>query len=317
MVRAGGPRNLIAMIVELDEAIQSGQSLSAAMSACPSVISNVAVSLIESAERDGSLAQAFQDIARLSNQELTNKARLQNALLYPLVLSVVVGLTLAFMLLVLAPSIKSLVLSAGIKPSVVSELLFWLAEKGAGVLPIIVVLFVVFFLFFWLARVSVVARLQWHRVLLRMWWIGPVHRDLNYSRLCHICSRLFASGLDIDKTLEIASRAIDNSVIHQDIQRIRQRLSVGNSFHQSLEGLPTLPLTLAPLVCAAEASGEMATALHHAAEQLEHQANDRLIRFTTVVPPLLVCGLGLLLLGLVIGLLGPLMGSAMSMDAGL
>ncbi len=317
LIRVGGPRNIIALINEFDEAIQSGQSLSAAMSDHPTVVSGVAISLVESAERDGALGSAFEDIAKLINQKLENKARLHNALVYPIVLAVVVGLTLVFLLAVLVPSVKPLMLSTGVTPGSVSLFMFWLAEKGAVIVPILAVVSLVLILFFVLYLLNSQIRQLWHGCLLRIWMIGPIRRDLHYARLCQICSRLFASGLDVDTTLEIASRSVGNKLIEHDLHCIRQRLSVGNSFYQSMAGLPTLPQSLAPLVGAAEASGEMATALYHAGEQLERQANDRLIRFTTVVPPILISGMGLLLLSLVVGLLGPLLGSAISMGAGL
>lgn len=317
LIRIGGPKNMIALITDFDEAIQSGLSLSAAMSEHTTVVSSVAVSLVESAERDGSLGRAFEDIAQLTNQKIENRARLHNALVYPFILAVVVGLTLVFLIVVLVPSVKPLMLSTGVTPGVVSLFLFWLADRSAEIMLVVLLASLLIATFILLYQFNSNAKKQWHGFLLRIWTIGPIRRDLHYARLCHISSRLIESGLDIDTTLEIAGKSVGNELIEHDLHCIRQRLSVGNSFYQSMAGLPTLPLSLAPLVGAAEASGEMATALHHAGEQLERQAIDRLIRFTTVAPPILIGCLGLLLLSLVVGLLGPIMGSAISMGTGL
>ena len=76
-------------------------------------------------------------------------------------------------------------------------------------------------------------------------------------------------------------------------------------------------MILAPLMIAAEASSEVAPGLHNAASQLDEQAAAKLIRFTTLVPPILVCTLGLVLLTLVSGLLGPIFSSAITMGVAL
>ena len=116
---------------DIAQSVQAGSMLSAAMRGHPRVFSEVSVALVEAAERDGSLARSFKDIANLINMGTASRERLRNAMAYPLLLSIAVLLTLMFMIVYLTPAVKPLLMSVGATPGLTTQVLFWLEDKGA------------------------------------------------------------------------------------------------------------------------------------------------------------------------------------------
>ena len=305
--------NLRRFIDDTSQSVQAGHMLSTAMRSRSKVFSDVSIALVEAAERDGTLGNSFRDIANLINAEAASRDRLLGAMAYPLMLGIAVLITLVFMIAYLTPAIKPLLLSIGVRPSLTTQVLFWLASEGAFVAGLLALLPTLLGAFFFIAKFNRAVRFYWHRNLLLVWILGDVNRDVIYARLCRIVARLLDSGSDIDKALAIASNSIDNLFIKDELKSLRLQMQAGNRFSQALVVLTTAPMILEPLMSSAESSGEVAPALYGAAEQLDAQASARLSRFTTLVPPFLVCTLGFVLLALVAGLLGPVFSSAITM----
>lgn len=305
------------LIDEISNAVQAGSMLSAAMRKHSIVFGEVAIALVKAAERDGTLARSFKDIADLINREAETRDRLHNAMAYPLLLCIAVLLTLVFMIAYLTPAVKPLLIAVGATPGFTTQALFLLAEDGAIAAALLALVPGLICIFYVLAQFSIVVRHQWHRYLMRLWMVGDVRRDILYARLCRVVARLLDSGLDIDKAIVVASDSIDNLFINDDVRKLRLQMQIGNRFSQSISVLSTAPMILEPLMSAAESSGEVVPALYKAAQQLDDQANTKLMRFSALVPPMLVCTLGLILLALVVGLLSPIFSSAITMGASL
>ncbi len=303
------------LIDDICQAVQSGSMLSAAMGNHASVFSEVSIALVTAAEHDGTLADSFREIANLINKEAVSRDRMRNAMAYPLLLSVAVILTLVFMIAYLTPAVKPLLLSVGATPGPTTQVLFWLASEGAIAVGLLMVLPIWIGVFYLLSHFNASVRYHWHRHLLLIWIVGDVRRDILYARLCRIVARLLDSGSTIDEALAIASNSIDNVFIGAELNEMRLQMQVGNRFSQSIRGLTTAPMILEPLMNAAESSGDVAPALHRVAQQLDEQAAAMLARFTTLAPPILVLLLGFVLLALVVGLLGPIFSSAVTMGA--
>lgn len=305
------------LIIDLGNSVNGGSMLSMAMRNHPTAFGDVTIALVEAAERDGTLGGTFNDIAHLINKEAESRDRMRNAMAYPLLLSIAVLLTLMFMITYLTPAVKPLLVSVGEMPGLTTQALFWLAEERIFVAMVFTLFPGLVFLLFILAKFSADVRIHWHRYQLLIWIVGDVRRDILYARLCRVVGRLLDSGLDMDRAIAIASNSIDNRFINSELYRLRRKMQVGNRFSQSLVVLTSAPMVLEPLMSAAESSGNVAPALQRVSHQLDEQARTKLTRFTTLVPPVLVCALGFILLALVTGLLAPILSSALTMGASL
>ncbi len=305
------------LIGEISQSVQAGSMLSSAMRHHSRVFGDAAIALVEAAERDGTLGHSFKDIADLIHREMEARDRLHNAMAYPLLLCVAVLLTVVFMVAYLTPAIQPMLISLGATPGLITQVLFWLADDGAITAVLLALVSGFIFSFFVLAKFSVVVRYQWHRCLVLLWILGDVRRDILYARLCRVVARLLDSGLDVDKVLLVANNSIDNLYIQDEFKKLRLQMQTGSRFSHSFSVLSTAPPFLEPLLSAAESSGEVVPALNRAAQQLDDQANIKLMQFSVFVPPVLVSTLGLVLLALVVGLLAPIFNSTIMMGVAL
>ena len=172
------------LIDEICNAVQAGSMLSVAMRNHSRVFGEVAIALVEAAERDGTLGCSFKDIADLINREAETRDRLHNAMAYPLLLCIAVSLTLVFMIVYLTPAVEPMLMSVGAIPGFTTQALFWLADDGAIAAALLALVPGLICSFFVLAKFSIVARYQWHRCLLLLWIVGDVRRDILHARLC-------------------------------------------------------------------------------------------------------------------------------------
>jgi|GEM_PF-5834939 len=302
-----------AVIKELRRSVHGGSSLSRAMRQQPTVFTHVSAALVEAAERHGDLDNAFSHIAQLITLDAQSKETLRSALAYPIILCVAVVATLLFMMAYLIPVLEPLLQSMGVEPSLITRSLFWLSTHGGVVSRLVIMLFAIVLFIVFVSIWVVSVRLWLHRVVLQCWIIGDIKRDQLYARFTRVLAQLLDSGLNMDEALLLASNCVDNANVNHELHRLRSQIQVGDGFSDSIKRLSTAPKQLAPLLKAAEASGEVAKVLLSASQQLDEQATARLQRFTAIVPPALICVLGLVLLALVSGLLAPIFGSAIMM----
>jgi len=299
-------REIVSVVLDR---VREGSSLSAAMREYPFVFDPVFLGLVESGERSGHLDQIFARLAANLKWQDEIISATKKAITYPaFTLAVLTGATL-FILLYLVPQLSEFIRSAsdGKLPFQTRLLLqmslglqaYWYLLP---VPPLLLCLTV--FVIGRSGSENLKRRVDGLR--LRLPVIGAILSRLAIARFAGLFGMLYASGVPVLVSLEVAEGAIGNRALADGAQRARSRIAQGSSMTDAFAEAALFPNLLLRMIRIGETTGEIDKAMRNVTYFYEREIKDSIERLEALAEPVLTLVLGLLLGWLMMAVLGPL-----------
>lgn len=294
------------VIQAIQSDLEAGQPLSQAMARQENVFSDLYIAIVHVGENSGRLDEAFAQIATYLELERETIKRIKSATRYPTFVLVAMSVGLLIINIFVIPAFSGVFEKLGAD-------LPWQTQLLVGFSNFVVSYWYVL-LFFALAVVTLVrgwvrrpeGRLQWHRLKLKLPVIGSLFERIHLGRFCRSFSMILRSGLPIVQGLHIVSQALGNDYMSVKIRDMRQQIERGGSFLQSaLSSELFTPLVL-QMISVGEETGAMDDMLGEAAEFYEQEVDYELKGLADAIEPILIIGIGAMLLVLALGVFLPL-----------
>lgn len=293
------------VIREVQADLESGQPLSKAM-AKQKVFSELYIAIIHVGENSGRLDEAFAQIGAYLELERETIKRIKSATRYPTFVVMAMAIGLLIINIFVIPAFSGVFEKLGAD-------LPWQTQVLVGLSNFIVdfwfVLAFVAIAAFTLVRLwlgTAEGRLKWHRWKLKLPVIGSLFERIHLGRFCRSFSMILRSGLPIVQGLNIVAQAVGNDHMARLVREMRGYIERGGSFLQSASqsGLFT-PLVI-QMISVGEETGAMDEMLAEAAEFYEQEVDYDLKGLADAIEPILIIGIGAMILVLALGVFLPL-----------
>lgn len=262
--------------------------------------------LVETGERTGRTEQALSALAQYYEDRARLRRRVQNALLYPAAMLLLMVIVIGVLLIKVLPVFDSVYASLGSRLTGVAGGLLSLGRWLEGVMPVLWVLLV-------LSAGAVAACVLFpplqSKVLgvwQRHWGDRGVSRKLNDARLAQSLAMGMAGGLPLEEALELAAGLMESGGKTRCLN-CRSRLEQGESLSAALRDSDLLPLRCCRLLDLGQRGGAGDTAMDKIASDLMEEGEAALDALAGRVEPslVLVCSLlvGLILLSVMLPLM--------------
>jgi type II secretory pathway component PulF len=126
------------------------------------------------------------------------------------------------------------------------------------------------------------------------------------SRFCRTLGLLIKSGLPVLSAIDVSVPVISNEVIKNQVQMSYKELEQGGSFGRSLKQSKSIPLFMSNLIVVGEESGKLDEALEEIANSYEHDTDEAMKAFTSLLEPVIILAMGLIVGFIVIAMLLPI-----------
>jgi general secretion pathway protein F len=117
---------------------------------------------------------------------------------------------------------------------------------------------------------------------------------------------LSAAGLPILKALQAAADTLSNRAMRQDVLDAVVMVREGAPLAGAIDRGKKFPSLLPMFARLGEQTGQLPTMLDRAATQLSNEAQRRAVALATVLEPLLIVGMGLMVMLIVLAVLLPI-----------
>jgi general secretion pathway protein F len=131
-------------------------------------------------------------------------------------------------------------------------------------------------------------------------------RGFNTARFTRTLSILTASAVPVLDALRIAGEVITNLPMRDAVTEATARVREGAPIGRSLAASKLFPPMTIHLISSGEASGELETMLDRAALNQERELEGLVTALTGLLGPLLIVGMGLVVMGIVFAMLLPI-----------
>jgi general secretion pathway protein F len=149
-------------------------------------------------------------------------------------------------------------------------------------------------------------RRRYHQTLLRLPLAGRIMRGFNTARFTRTLSILVASAVPVLDSLRIAGEVITNIPMREAVTEATARVREGAPIGRSLAASRLFPPMTIHLISSGEASGQLQAMLERSAINQERELEGLLAALMGLLGPLLIVGMGLVVMGIVFAMLLPI-----------
>lgn len=282
------------LLLDLCDQVRSGKPFSEALAAHSQTFDILYRSMISNAEKTGSLAAAFKELADLLSKQLQVKKQLVSAMLYPALLGGFCLIVLATLLLYVIPSLQELFEGRELHPF--TKIVFSVSSFVRNSKGFLLLIFVSISALSGAALYTPRFRSRFIGLVYRIPFIKGILAKTAFVRFCRAASTLLEGGLPLIQAFNQARLVMRHPLLELVIATAEEKISQGESIQAAIQNSPLIPPLIPRMLGIAEQGGKLPYMMRQIAEIYEEELERALAHFTTVAQPVL-----LLILGGVIG----------------
>jgi len=273
--------------------IESGVTISEALSRHPESFSLFYVNMVKAGEESGKLNQTFSYLADYLDRQYQLTSKTKNALIYP---SFVIGVFLVVMVLMfifIVPKLSSIIEESGQAIPLSTQIIFGLSKLfiNYGIFVLIGLVIFVFYIF----RLTQTESGQ--RYLDRVKITTPVFKNiyikLYLSRIADNMDTMLSSGITIIRALELTSIVVGNRVYEDLLKDVTEKVKSGSSLSEAFATYPEIPPIMTGMVRVGEETGSVGNILKTLGRFYSREVNEAVDTLVSLIEPLMIVALGL------------------------
>jgi general secretion pathway protein F len=286
--------------------VLAGHSLSDAMNRFPKDFPDIYRSLVTAGEQSGNLSLVMERLADHVESRSALAQKVGLAFLYPAVVTLVAISVIIGLLTYVVPQVVGVFSQTRQKLPFLTiamlEISNFLRDWGWLVLAALIVAW-----FAWrFALRKPEVRLAWDALVLRMPIIGRIVRGVNTARFSSTLAILAASGVPLLKALEAGGQTLGNTALKANVADAIARVREGAPLARALGIQKQFPPMLIHFIASGESTGKLPEMLDRAATAQAQEVERKTMALTTLLEPLLVVGMGIVVLLIVLAVLLPI-----------
>ena len=299
-------RTLASVIGQLNDALDAGLDLTAAVKRHPRIFSSLFVALVQIGETSGTLDHSFLQLAGYLERDRETEQRVKSATRYPSFVIIALVVAVFIINIFVIPAFAHVYAGLHAKLPLATRILIASSR---------------FTVHYWYEVVAAVAltvfgarayvrttggRYRWHRLRLRLPIIGPILTRALLGRFARALAITVKSGVPLIQGLTVISRAVDNEYVASRVLQMRDGVERGETLARAAQATALFPPLVLQMVTVGEDSGAIDSLMTEVAEYYEREVDYDLRNLSTAIEPLLVVAMGVLVLILALGVFLPM-----------
>jgi len=294
------------MVMGVRAKVMEGHTLADGLAGFPKAFPELYRATVAAGEQSGHLDTVLERLADYTEGRQELRQKVLNAMIYPIVLTVLATGIVTLMLVYVVPKVVGVFANTGQElPGLTSALIAlsnFLRDYG---LVVAAALGIGAWIFNRYLK-NPGPRRKRDLFLLRVPVVGRIVRGFNTARFTRTLSILTGSGVPVLEALQISSEVITNLPMRDAVQEAAERIREGAPIGKSLAQSGHFPPLVIHLISSGEASGELDMMLGRAAQNQEREIDGLIAALLGILEPALIVGMGAVVLTIVLAILLPI-----------
>lgn len=294
------------LIATLRAEVNAGAPFASALAQHPREFDASYTAVIAAGEQGGQLGTVLERLATDLEDSEQLRGKLVSAALYPAIVTVFATVIVVFLMTYVVPQVANVFIGSKRALPLLTTMMLaasdfvrhwgWLmalllAGLGAGVAQ---------------ARRHDALRARMDAAWLRLPLVGRLACGYNAARFAATLSMLAGAGVPILRALQTAADTLHNRALRADALDALVRVREGAPLASALAAHQRFPGLLPMFARLGEQTGQLPAMLQRAAQQLSGEVQRRALRLATLLEPLLIVGMGLVVMLIVLAVLMPI-----------
>jgi general secretion pathway protein F len=275
------------MLSAVRSRVMEGYSLANSLADYPSAFPELYRATVSAGESAGHLDLVLNRLADFTESQQLSRSRVQQALVYPVILFVLTIAILAGLLGYVVPDIVEVFADTGQELPVLTRMIISVSDfvVDFGLIVLVAIVLAIFAM----RRVLQVPamRLSYDRRLLHLPVVAKLSRGVNTSQFSSTLAILSSSGVPLVDALGIAGEVVSNTWLKLKVADARVMVSEGATLNNALDQSGYFPPMMLHMIASGESSGELDDMLQKVATYMQQDVE--------------------MLMGVLLSLFGPMM----------
>lgn len=298
---------LASMIMAVRSRVVEGYSLADSLAEFPHIFDDLYRAMVASGEKSGHLEVVLNRLADYTERRQQLKSKLQQAMIYPIVLTLVAIGVISVLLAAVVPKVVGQFEHMGAELPATTRFLIAASDFVQNYGLFLVLAVVMLFVMFQRMLKSAAFRMKYHSFLLSMPVIGRVSKGLNTARFARTLSILSASSVPLLDGMRIASEVLQNVRVRAAVDDATARVREGTSLGAALTNTKLFPAMMLYMIASGEKSGQLEQMLERAADNQDREFEGNVAIALGVFEPMLVVSMAGVVLFIVMAILQPIL----------
>jgi type IV pilus assembly protein PilC len=273
--------------------VRSGDTLAEAVDAHPDVFPVSYRTMLSSAELTGDLDLVLEQLSTYLERDAAAHQKIRAALTYPTIIAVLSVVTVLIITIFVMPRFKVFFASLGTDLPLPTRLLIGITDGLMATWPVLLGATLVISIGIATAVRTDGGRLLKDRILLRVPVLGEIIRYSAVERFCRILSSMLVAGVPMSDAMSVASTGVGSTVYEAALLEARDRILEGQGIARPLAATGVFPAAATQMIRVGESTGSLDQQLVSAARFYERELDYKVKRFTDLIEPVVIVGMGL------------------------
>ncbi|MBL7070666.1 MAG: type II secretion system F family protein [Candidatus Omnitrophica bacterium] len=293
-------------ILRIRDDVETGSSLSEALSRQPKVFSGLFVNMVRAGESSGMLDEILDRLATYLEKTSILQKKVKSALIYPAIITGMAMVITAILLLKVIPVFKEIFAGFGAALPMPTQVLISVSDFLRRYFIFTISGMAVFMILISRYKKTERGALRFDKLTLNMPIIGILLRKVAVSKFTRTLSTLVKSGVPILNSLEIVGKTAGNKVIERAVSNVRASIKNGENIAEPLSKSAVFPPMVVRMINVGEQTGQLEKMLSKIADFYDAEVDTAISGLTSIIEPVIIAFLGVIIGTIVICMFLPI-----------
>lgn len=294
------------MLQDLRESLDSGRELSAAFRRHPKVFSPFYVSMVHVGEMTGMLDETFLRLYGHLEFERDMRERIKAAMRYPSFVLIAMAIAIVIINIFVLPVFAKVFEGFHAELPNMTKLLLGFSAFMVNYWYLMVLIIAGLVLGFRFYTNTVDGRYKWDRYKFKLPIVGGLILKSTLARFARSLALSFKSGMPITQGMNVVSMVVDNEFMRSRIDQMRDGIERGESILRTAVAAGVFNSVVLQMIAVGEETGDMDGLMFEIADMYERDVKYEVANLSSRIEPILIVGLGVLVLILALGVFLPM-----------
>ena len=286
--------------------LESGQSLSAALSQHMGIFSPLYINIIRVGEETGNLDEAFLRLYHYLDTDKETLEKIKSALFYPAMVLVAIVLAITFLMVKVIPKFALIFEKFNLELPFQTRILIGSSNFVADYWWLLLLLTISLIIGVRKYIKTDAGRFKWHRQKLRIPRIGDILLRALLARFSRAFAMSYSAGVPVLQALTVTAKAVDNDYMEAKIQNIRHGVERGETLTRAAKSTGMFTPLVIQMLEVGEETGRLDEMMQEVAEFYEREVAYDVENISKIIEPVLTVVMGLMVLILALGIFLPM-----------
>jgi type IV pilus assembly protein PilC len=274
--------------------LEAGSRFSEAAGEHPELFPGYSVEVLRSAELTGNLDEVLDQLGDYLEREIDTAQKVKSTLAYPVIVMGLAIIVSTVLVVYVLPKFRTFFASLHAKLPLPTRMLLSLAKwigdyglyLGATVVGVVVVAS--------LATRTRRGKEIKDQLILKIPIIGSLIHTAIVERFCRLLASMTVAGVALPEAIAVTTASTNNTVFRRALTEARAAMMRGEGLAGPLGATGLFPGAARQMFAVGESTGNLDDQLQAAANYLDRELDYRIKRFTTLIEPAVIMGVGVI-----------------------